>query len=151
MHSKSDSVLVYLLGLTFYTSCITISFKRESTRTSLSMIASCTISSQGTVSWITKWLTFFSCETTTRDKATLFISSTVSILTASSFNTCHKRITLKSRRTCTNWSVIIYITNCSRSTSSWQAWIYTFLWFASFVKRTVFVYQAFIYVMKSNN
>ena len=117
MHSKSDSVLVHLLALTFYTSCITISFKWESTRTRLSMIASWTISSQGAVSWITKWLTFFSCETTTRDKATLFISSTVSILTATSLNTSHKRITLKSRRTSTDWSVIIYITNCSISTS----------------------------------
>ena len=106
------------LALTFYTSCITIAFQRKPTRTGFSVVAGCAISSKSTVSWIAKRLTFFSCETATWDKATFFITSTVSILTATSFNTSNKRITLKSRRTCTNWSVIIYITNCSRSTSS---------------------------------
>ena len=104
-------------ALTFYTSCITISFQRKPTRTGFSVVASCTISSQGTVSRIAKRLTFFSCKTTTRNKATFFITCTVSVLTATSFNASHYGITLKSRRTCTDWSVIIYFTNCSRSTS----------------------------------
>ena len=104
-------------ALTFYTSCITISFQRKPTRTGFSVVACYTISSKGTVSRIAKRLTFFSCETATWDKATFFITSTVSILTATSLNTSHKRITLKSRRTCADWYVIIYITNSSRSTS----------------------------------
>ena len=100
-------------ALTFYTSCITISFQRKPTRTGFSVVASCTISSQGTVSRIAKRLTFFSCETATWDKATFFITSTVSILTATSLNASNKWTTLKSRRTCTDWSMIIYLANCS--------------------------------------
>ena len=114
-------------ALTFYTSCITVSFQRKPARTGFSVVASCTISSKSTVSRIAQRLTFFSCETTARNKATFFITSTVSVLTATSLNTSHQRISLKSRWTCTDWSVIIYFTNCSRSTSCCQAWIYTFL------------------------
>ena len=76
-------------ALTFYTSRITISFQRKPTRTGFSVVASCTISSQGTVSRIAKRLTFFSCKTTTRNKATFFITRTVSVLTATSFNASH--------------------------------------------------------------
>ena len=105
------------IALTFYTSCITIAFQRKPTRTGFSMVAGCAISSKSTVSRIAKRLTFFSCETATWDKSTFFITSTVSILTATSLNASHEGIALKSRRTCTDWSMIIYFTLCSRSTS----------------------------------
>ena len=101
------------LALTFYTSCITIAFQRKPTRTGFSVVAGCAISSKSTVSRIAKRLTFFSCETATWDKATFFITSTVSILTATSLNASNKWTTLKSRGTCTDWSMIIYLTNCS--------------------------------------
>ena len=107
------------------------------------MIFGSAVCTKSTVARVAKRLTFFPGKATARNIPTFFISGTIIVLAATSLNASHKRIALKSRRTNTNWSVVVNFTKSSRSTLSCQAWINTLLRFASFVQRAVFVYLAF--------
>ena len=126
-----------LLQLTLYTSSITISYQRMSAGTSLSMVAGNTVSTNGTVAWVAKRLTFLSGVSTARNKVTFLISSTIIITGTSSLDAGNQRISLEARWTNTNGCVEVHLTVCSGATDSGQARIDTFLRFASFVQWTV--------------
>ena len=120
-------------ALTLYTCCITISLQWESAGARFPMIFGSTVCTKGTVAWIAKGLTFLPGVATARNKTAFLISGTIIVLAATSLNASHKRIALKSRRTNTNWNVVVHFTKCSWSTLSCQTWINTLLRFASFV------------------
>ena len=108
------------------------------------MIFGSTISSIGTIAWITKGLAFLASKATAWSKVTNFICSTFIVATTSSCNTSNQRVALQTRRTNTNCRVEVYLALGFAATLSGKARIHTFLRFASFVKRTVFVHLAFI-------
>ena len=79
----------YLLPLTLNTRYMAISNQRISAGANLSVISGTTFSTLSTVAWSAKRLTFFSGETTARNKVTFFSGSTIRIATTACLNACN--------------------------------------------------------------
>ena len=122
-----------LLPLTLNTRYMAISNQRISAGANLSVISGTTFSTLSTVAWSAKRLTFFSGETTARNKVTFFSGSTIRIATTACLNACNKRIALKAWRTNTDGSVKVHFTLSSGTTDGGQARVNTLLRLASFV------------------
>ena len=74
------------------------------------MIFGSTISSIGTIAWITKGLAFLASKATAWSKVTNLICGTFIVATTPSLNTSNQRVALQTRRAYTNWSVEVHLT-----------------------------------------
>ena len=79
----------YLLPLTLNARYMAISNQRISAGANLSVISGTTFSTLSTVAWSAKRLTFFSGETTARNKVTFFSGGTIRIATTACLNACN--------------------------------------------------------------